>query len=127
MTKRNTNQKAAIRRVFDEDDRPLSPQEVLDGAREFVPGIGIATVYRSLKTFQDEGVLQAVAIPEGPPRYELAGKAHHHHFQCRQCDKVYEILACSGDMNSLTPPGFTLEDHEIVLYGKCATCVASAS
>lgn len=122
MTKRNTTQKAAIRRVFEEDDRPLSPQEVHDAAREIVPGIGIATVYRGLKTFVEEGVLQTVAIPEGPPRYELSGKAHHHHFQCRRCDKVYEIHACSGNMGALTPKGFVLEDHEIILYGACSTC-----
>lgn len=126
MTVRKTNQKTAIRRVFEEDDRPLTPQEVLDAARAYVPGLGIATVYRSLKALQQEGYLTAVAIPEGPPRYEMAGKAHHHHFHCRTCGRVYEIHACSGDMKGLTPKGFTLEDHEIVLYGQCAGCAKAA-
>lgn len=120
---RNTSQKAAIRRVFEEDDRPLSPQEVLDAAREYVPKIGIATVYRSIKAFQEEGFLVSVSIPDGPPRYEIAGKAHHHHFHCNVCGKVYEIHACSGDMKSITPAGFKLENHEILLYGKCKDCV----
>lgn len=119
---RNTSQKAAIRRVFEEDDRPLSPQEVLDAAREYVPKIGIATVYRSIKAFQEEGFLVSVSIPDGPPRYEISGKAHHHHFHCNVCGKVYEIHACSGDMKGITPAGFKLENHEILLYGKCKDC-----
>ena len=119
---RKTNQKTAIKRVFEEDDRPLSPQEVLDAAREYVPGLGIATVYRSLKSFQEEGLITSVAIPDGPPRYELAGKGHHHHFHCRQCGRVFEIHACAGDMKNLTPTGFKLLDHEIVLYGFCEDC-----
>ena len=120
---RNTNQKTAIKRVFEVDDRPLSPQEVLDAAKKYVPGIGIATVYRSLKSFQEEGYLTSVALPDGPPRYELAGKAHHHHFHCRHCGKVFEIHACAGDMTAITPQGFKLEDHEILLYGKCKECL----
>ena len=123
---RKTNQKAAIRRVFEEDDRPLSPQEVLEAAKAYVPTLGIATVYRSIKAFQEEGFLTAVAIPDGPPRYELAGKGHHHHFHCRYCGRVFEIHACSGDMKGLTPAGFKLEEHEIVLYGKCQECGKAA-
>ncbi len=123
---RKTSQKTAIRRAFDEDDRPLSPQEVLDAAREYVPGLGIATVYRSLKSFQEDGVIIPVAIPDGPPRYELAGKAHHHHFHCRYCGRVFDFNACSGDMKSITPAGFKLEDHEIVLYGRCKDCSGSS-
>lgn len=122
MTKRQTSQKAAILQAFESDDRPLSPQEVLDAARVTVPALGVATVYRTIKRFLEEGVIIAVGIPDSAPRYELAGKAHHHHFQCRYCDKVYEIFACSGGMKSLTPPGFTMEDHEIVLFGKCSDC-----
>jgi Fur family ferric uptake transcriptional regulator len=125
-TRRQTTQKAAILRAFENDDRPLSPQEVLDAARAEVPALGIATVYRTIKSFLEDGVVTAVGLPDSPPRYELSGKAHHHHFQCRYCDKVYEIFACSGGIKGLTPDGFTMEDHEIMLFGKCAECRAAA-
>lgn len=119
---RDTSQRRAIKRAFDEDNRPLSPQEVLDAAKENAPGLGIATVYRSLKSFVEAGILHPVELPGEPVRYELAGKGHHHHFHCRTCGKVYEIENCSGDIKSMTPKGFILEDHEIVLYGKCSNC-----
>lgn len=121
-SRRQTTQKAAILRALEKDDRPLSPQEILLIAREEVPALGLATVYRAIKSFLEDGVVASVGLPDSAPRYEMAGKAHHHHFQCRSCDKVYEINACSGGMQSLTPPGFSLEDHEITLFGRCADC-----
>ena len=60
---RNTRQRQAIRRIFEEVDRPLSPQEVLPAAQSYVPGLGIATVYRNLKALVTDGWLESVALP----------------------------------------------------------------
>ena len=119
---RNTRQRQAIRRIFEEVDRPLSPQEVLPAAQSYVPGLGIATVYRNLKALVTDGWLESVALPGEPPRYEVAGKRHHHHFRCRTCDRVFEIDGCSTNLAQLTPRGFRLEGHDVVLYGLCTAC-----
>ena len=119
---RSTRQRQAIRNVLEEVGRPMSPAEVLDAARSKVPRLGIATVYRTLGGLVDEGSIIPVALPGEPPRYEVAGKGHHHHFHCRTCGKVFELEGCPADLSSLTPAGFRLESHEIVLYGRCSTC-----
>jgi Fur family transcriptional regulator, ferric uptake regulator len=124
MTKRDTQQRRAIRAAIDDANRPLSPREVLDSARRGSPGLGIATVYRTLKTWVEEGGLTQVDLPGEPPRYEATGKQHHHHFHCRSCDRVYELQGCPEGLRSLTPPGFSLESHEVVLYGRCAECAS---
>jgi Fur family transcriptional regulator, ferric uptake regulator len=121
-SERDTQQRRAIRSAIEKADRPLSPREVLDQAEEISPGLGIATVYRTLKNGVEGGWLQTVELPGEAPRYEPTGKQHHHHFHCRRCDRVYEIEGCSEDLRNLTPPGFALEAHEIVLYGRCAAC-----
>lgn len=120
---RNTRQRQAIRQVLEEADRPLGPQEILDACQAYAPGLGIATVYRTLKNLTNEGWLVSVELPGEPARYEIAGKAHHHHFRCRTCDRVYEINGCLSNLTQLTPHGFRLERHEVVLYGVCTTCV----
>lgn len=122
--KRDTQQRRAIRAAIDEANRPLSPREVLDSAKRTSPGLGIATVYRTLKTWVEEGGLTQVDLPGEAPRYEATGKQHHHHFHCRSCDRVYELFGCPENLRSLTPAGFTLEAHEVVLYGRCAACIA---
>lgn len=119
---RNTTQRKAIRDVFTEADRPLSTQEVLAEARRQKPGLGIATVYRTIKVLLAERWLSDVKLPGEPPRYELSGKPHHHHFYCRGCGKVYEVPGNNKLLDALVPKGFTLEDHDVVLFGRCAAC-----
>lgn len=119
---RNTRQRQAIRQVFAEIDRPLGPREVLQAAQVYTPGLGIATVYRTLKAFLAEGWLVSVELPGEPQRYEIAGKDHHHHFCCRACDRVFEIEGCLTNLKRLAPRGFQLEKHEVVLYGTCDAC-----
>ena len=119
---RNTKQREAIREVFQHEDRPLDAQEILTLAQAHCPGLGIATVYRALNKFVEEDFLVPVEIPGNLTRYEQAGKHHHHHFHCNQCQKTFEVDGCPGDLSSLTPKGFALESHEIVLYGLCSGC-----
>ena len=110
---RNTRQRGAIRRAFQRADRPLSTTELLELARAEVGRLGIATVYRNIRAMLDEGWLVAVELPGQSPRYEVAGKAHHHHFQCRHCGRVFEAPGCVGTLGALLPSGFTLEDHDL--------------
>ena len=123
---RNTRQRNAIREVIQQASRPLLPQEVLEAAQAEVPGLGIATVYRSLKALAEEGVIQGVHLPGENPRYETVGHAHHHHFLCRHCQRVFDVMACPGNLARLAPSGFVVEDHDLTLYGRCQTCVTTA-
>ncbi len=87
---RSTRQRQAIQDAIAAAQRPLLPQEVFEAAQGAVPGLGIATVYRNLKALVEEGALHAVTLPAENPRYELAGHQHHHHFQCTQCQRVFD-------------------------------------
>lgn len=120
---RNTRQKDAIRAAFVETDRPLSPDEVLSYAKRSVDDLSIATVYRNLKTMAEEGWLVTVQLPGESARYELSGKAHHHHFLCNDCRKVYELDGCGPAIKPRLPRGFRVISHELVLHGICAACV----
>jgi Fur family ferric uptake transcriptional regulator len=119
---RNTLQKTAIREAIAQAGRPLLAQEILGAAQVLAPRLSIATVYRNLKSLVDEGMLRSVLLPGENPRYEPADSGHHHHFQCRQCERVFEVDACPGNLASLAPSGFTVEDHELTLYGRCRDC-----
>jgi Fur family transcriptional regulator, ferric uptake regulator len=122
---RNTRQRGAIRQVFASMHRPLSPAEVLVEAQTGVPSLGIATVYRTIKSLLEEGEIKAVDVPGESPRYELAHLGHHHHFHCRTCDKVFEVEGCPVDIQSLAPAGFETDGHEVMLFGRCLVCKAA--
>jgi Fur family ferric uptake transcriptional regulator len=122
MITRNTRQKTAIRDAFEVAGRPLSTGEVLDLAQSKVEGLGIATVYRNVKSLVDEGWLATVELPGEPPRYEISGKDHHHHFQCETCGRVFELHGCLPGLDKLAATGFSVKRHELVLYGNCPEC-----
>lgn len=102
----------------------MRASDIRDAAEHLAPGIGLATVYRALKSLIAAGHVAPVALPGDTPRYELAHSHHHHHFHCRACGGVFEVEGCPGDLKSLAPSGFHVDGHEVVLYGKCNDCVA---
>jgi Fur family ferric uptake transcriptional regulator len=123
---RFTRQRTAIYAVVAGAQRPLSPQEILETAQVSVEGLGLATVYRNLKALREDGAIEVVQLPGESPRYEPAGQSHHHHFQCTQCARVFDVHACPGDLKGLAPQGFQVQRHELTLYGLCADCAQAA-
>jgi Fur family ferric uptake transcriptional regulator len=119
---RKTTQRQAILDAFQDSAGPIGPTDILRLAGRLAPGLGIATVYRSLNALVDDGKIVPVQIAGEPTRYEVVGKKHHHHFRCRCCQQVFEIEGCPGHLEMLVPKGFSMEDHEVVLYGLCASC-----
>jgi Fur family ferric uptake transcriptional regulator len=118
---RNTRQKQAIREAFERSDRPLSTDEVHREAERASRGLGMATVYRSIKALLDDGWLSVVEVPGRNPLYEVAGKGHHHHFSCTNCERVYELEGCAT-VNAKLPRGFKATGHDVTFYGTCARC-----
>lgn len=119
---RKTRQRDAIRAVFACSKRPLAPLEVLTEARTTVPGMGIATVYRTLKSLVEDGYLKSIEIPGRTTCYEISNLDHHHHFYCQACGKVYDVEGCLAEVGQMCPSGFQIKSHEIFLYGLCPTC-----
>lgn len=121
---RQTRQRSAIREAFERADRPLSPEQVLKAARKAAKGLGIATVYRNINSLVEEGWLSALELPGGLTVYERSGKAHHHHFFCDECTRVFEVNGCVAHIERLAGRQFRVRRHEVVLYGTCEECTA---
>jgi Fur family ferric uptake transcriptional regulator len=121
---RSTKQRRLLLEIVTREGRPLSPGELLELARAALPTIGLSTVYRTIRALEEAREIAAVEVPGQPPRYELAQVAarHHHHFHCVACDRVYDLEGCPGGMRNLLPSGFTLEQHTLVLTGRCRDC-----
>ena len=122
---RRTPQRITIERVFARAGRPLAPQEIYEAAREEVPSLNLATVYRTLKRMSEEGAIAAVELPGEPARYESrqAAEQHHHHFRCSRCGSVFDVEGCVEGLKQLLPEGFEMTGHDILLHGVCPACV----
>jgi Fur family ferric uptake transcriptional regulator len=109
--------------LIEREARPLSAKEILDEGKKQLPKLGLATVYRAIESLLEEGFLVEVFLPGSSKRYEKKNLGHHHFFQCFQCDKAFGVSGCPGSFPQMTPKGFQVEGHEVILYGRCALCV----
>lgn len=124
---RQTQQREVILSVLEAAAGPLSVEQILERARHVVPGLGVATVYRSLKLFSEQGRVVAVELPGEQVHYEPAGRGHHHHFRCLDCDRWFELSTCVvPHLDGMTlREGYVIEAHYLTLYGRCPTCAGS--
>lgn len=123
---RRTRQRNTILKEMLSAGGPLSVAEIHERASEEVPGLGIATVYRTVKALREEGEVTVVELPGEEPRYEPTGLGHHHHFRCRVCDQTFDLGVCPVGIphGTTLPGGYTVEDHSLTLYGRCSACPA---
>ena len=87
-------------------------------------GIGLATVYRTLETLREKGVV-STGERGGETAYLFCGPEHHHHAVCTKCGKVEDVPCKAIDRigRDLTSGlRFTLQRHRLELFGLCARC-----
>lgn len=120
---RITEQRRVIARVLsDAADHP--DVELLHRRASAIdPGISIATVYRTVRLFEDAGILERHDFGDGRARYEAAPEAHHDHLINVETGEVIEFV--DRDLEELQRRiaeklGFRLVDHRLELYGVSA-------
>lgn len=101
--------------------RPLTVEEICDET----PGVGRATVFRTVKLLQELDLLCRVPFEDGTPRYITSTGNHHHHLVCSECGSVTEFASAALDeeiRQQATRAGFALDAHTVELYGRCQQC-----
>ena len=123
---RSTRQRDIILDIFLSTHQHVSVEELYLKVKASNPGIGQATVYRTLKIFTEAGLAREILLHDGQTRYEhiVAGE-HHDHLVCTGCNAIIEfenetIEKLQKDIASLH--GFMIRSHKLEIYGLCATC-----
>jgi len=117
---RITEQRRVIARVLSEAEDHPDVEEVHARASAIDSGISIATVYRTVRLFEEAGILERHDFGDGRSRYEAAAEAHHDHLIDVESGKVIEFV--DEELESLQRRiaeklGFRLVDHRMELYG----------
>lgn len=123
---RRTRQGDAIDVILRTTERPLTPDEAHARASKILPRLGLATVYRRIRSLTEEGLLVGVDYPGQPARYEWVDGKQKLHFGCRSCDKLFALDENNGfeePASPSLPPGFEVQGGEWILYGVCPDCV----
>jgi Fur family transcriptional regulator, ferric uptake regulator len=117
---RITEQRRVIARVLSEAEDHPDVETLYQRSSAIDSGISIATVYRTVRLFEEAGILDRHDFGDGRARYEAAPEAHHDHLIDVETGKVIEFV--DPELEALQKQiaeklGFRLVDHRMELYG----------
>ena len=117
---RITEQRRVIAQILSEAEDHPDVETLHERAAPVDPKISIATVYRTVRLFEEAGILERHEFGDGRSRYEAASDAHHDHLIDVETGNVIEFV--DEELETLQKRiaeklGFRLVDHRMELYG----------
>jgi Fur family ferric uptake transcriptional regulator len=117
---RMTGQRRVVAQVLQESDDHPDVEELYARASKVDAGISLATVYRTVKLFEETGILERLEFGDGRSRYEDAEREHHDHLIDINTGKVIEFV--DPEIEALQEKiaaklGYELRGHKLELYG----------
>ncbi len=115
-----TEQRRIVAQVLEDSLDHPDVEELYARALKLDPRISIATVYRSVKLFEESGILEKLEFGDGRARYEDAERDHHDHLIDMNSGEVIEFI--DPDIEALQEKiaerlGYRLKGHRLELYG----------
>lgn len=121
-----TRQRLLVAERFLAAEGHLSAEELYHQMLDEGAKVGLATVYRSLKTLVEAGLAQERRFPDGAARYEsVIGEPLHDHLVCTECGAIIEMEnPCVDHLypRALSEHGFVATSHRLVIMGRCRDC-----
>ena len=117
---RMTEQRRVVAQVLETSHDHPDVEELYARALELDPRISIATVYRTVKLFEEAGILDKLEFGDGRARYEDAERDHHDHLIDMQTGQVIEFVDPEIELlqeKIAKRLGYHLKDHRLELYG----------
>jgi len=120
-----TPARIAILGIFHKTKRPLSAQEIID---ELPRDTDQVTIYRTLKSFKNKGIIKQIDLRHNHAHYELTDIADHHHIMCIRCGRIEDVQHCGveeiQDKVIRSSKHFSeIKQHTLEFYGICKSCV----
>jgi len=117
---RMTDQRRVIARVLSSSDDHPDAEELHRRASAEDPRISLATVYRTVRLFEEAGIIERHDFRDGRSRYEEVGDEHHDHLIDLKSGEVVEFV--NEEIEELQEAiarklGYKLVDHRLELYG----------
>ena len=118
-------------------DEYKTADEIYSTIHANYPGIGLATIYRTLNLLEELKVINKLNIGDGKARYELGKQdediPHYHQLICSECSKIIKYDDFSEEEKNIMHTeeaklgerfGFRIDRHVVQYYGLCSECVA---
>ncbi|MCU1642128.1 MAG: Zinc uptake regulation protein [Nocardia sp.] len=127
---RSTRQRSAIAALLTDIDEFRSAQELHDELRRRGEGIGLTTVYRTLQSLAEAGLVDVLRTDSGESVYRQCSTGHHHHLVCRSCGSTVEVEGPTVEAwadSVAAEHGFSDISHTMEIFGTCRSCSSRKS
>jgi Fe2+ or Zn2+ uptake regulation protein len=123
-----TPSRLAVLSLFSNECGPIDAKLAL--AKLKSKKINLVTIYRTLSSLEQAGVLKKVDLQRESVHYELS-ENHHHHVVCTHCGKTESFETCEissivGKILKNSPQFQSISGHSLELFGICKKCASTA-
>ena len=118
---RQSNRRDAILKVLRENRTHPTADEVYCLVREQYPNVSLGTVYRNLKYFVQQGLVNTLETTDACLHYD-GDTEEHCHFICEKCGKIIDVCESVEPPWKLNEQGVSVTSSKAVFYGVCADC-----
>ncbi len=120
-----TRTRVAILEVLETTPGHLTVEQVRSEAAARLGKVSPQTVYSTLETFSDAGIVSRTDTAGRARRYERCSGDNHHHFICRTCGGTTDVACIVGAapcIGAELPPGYLLDEAAVIFRGYCSDC-----
>lgn len=122
-----TPQRLAIFKMLTQNKIHPSAETIYNSLREEHPTMSLATVYKTLDSFVQHGLVKQLNLGEDSYRYDY-NTTNHIHIQCTSCKEIMDmpyVEHVTSLRDAVTAhSGFMLSSEQLFFYGKCPKCVS---
>lgn len=122
---RKSRQRDEIKRLLSKKNFHPTIEELYGLARQNIPQLGIATIYRNVEKMLKNSEIVRIEVPGGAARFD-GNTEKHYHFRCEVCGSVEDVwLDLDIERRIMEAPelsGCQVDDHTLEFTGKCAAC-----
>lgn len=122
---RATPARIAVLKLLEETKQPVDVGTVTVSVNKRGIKTDPATVFRIMSMLTKKDLILPIQFQDGKVRYELAGKAHHHHLVCENCGKVEDVssqVVPALEKEIQKKYKFLVKRHSLEFFGLCANC-----
>jgi Fur family transcriptional regulator, stress-responsive regulator len=105
----------------------VDTESIIGDLRTTDPDVSRQSVYNTLRTLTDAGLLRRIQPARSLPRYETRIGDNHHHVVCRSCGLIADVDCAIGESPCLIASdagGFSIDEAEVIYWGRCPACSA---
>jgi len=116
-----TPQRLAILKYLDKNREHPTVDQIYTNLKKKNPSLSKTTVYNSVETLKNQGIIQSLTITGSETRYDFRNDSHHH-FICNKCGKIFDIDIPCPNINKTLVQGHRVDEVHGYFKGLCKKC-----